>query len=175
MNKTIFLDMDGVVADWITFVNGILGHELDENKRWPDEDWRQLIQVQRIYRDLPMLPYAQELVARVRVFARAANYEVKFLTAVPRRNDFPYAFEDKVHWANRHFPDIPVWFGPYSQDKQRRSAPGQVLIDDRVTNITEWRAQGGHGIHHVNNPAATLENLRDFLLQNHGLSAPVSP
>lgn len=162
--------MDGVVADWITFVNGILGHELDENKRWPDEDWRQLIQVQRIYRDLPEFAYAQEFVARVMALAQQHRYEVKFLTAVPRRNDFPHAFEDKVHWANQRFPGIPVWFGPYSQDKQQRSAPGQVLIDDRITNINEWCERGGHGIRHTGDYQATLQNLRDFLLQNQGLT-----
>jgi hypothetical protein len=95
---------------------------------------------------------------------------VRFLTAVPRRNDFPWAFEDKVHWANHHFSDIPVWFGPYSQDKQRRSAPGQVLIDDRISNIREWMAQGGYGIHHQGDHQATLQTLRDFLQQNQRLS-----
>lgn len=166
MNKTIFLDMDGVVADWMTFVRDIVGRELPEGQRWPDEDWRKLVQVQRIYRDLPVLPYAQDLVARVLTLAIRFDYNVKFLTAVPKRNDFPYAFEDKVHWANRHFIGIPVWFGPYSQDKKNRAAPGQVLIDDRITNITEWRDAGGYGIHHKNDPVATLQNLRDFLQQN---------
>jgi 5'(3')-deoxyribonucleotidase len=163
MNKTIFLDMDGVVADWQIFVKSVVGRDLPEGQRWPDEDWRQLIQIQRIYRDLQPLPYAQELVARVLVLAQVSQYEVKFLTAVPRRNDFPYAFEDKVHWANNHFPGIPVWFGPYSQDKQRRAAPGQVLIDDRITNINEWRAANGYGIHHTGDFQATLQDLRDFL------------
>jgi 5'(3')-deoxyribonucleotidase len=163
MNKTIFLDMDGVVADWQSFVKSVVGRDLPEGQRWPDEDWRQLIQIQRIYRDLQPLPYAQELVARVLALAQVSQYEVKFLTAVPRRNDFPYAFEDKVHWANNHFPGIPVWFGPYSQDKQRRAAPGQVLIDDRITNINEWRAAGGYGIHHTGDFQTTLQDLREFL------------
>lgn len=166
MNKTIFLDMDGVVADWMAFVRDVVGRDLPEGQRWPDEDWRQLIQVQRIYRDLQPLPYAQELVARVLTLSRANDYEVKFLTAVPRRNDFPHAFEDKVHWANHYFAGIPVWFGPYSQDKQRRAAPGQVLIDDRISNIHEWNAAGGYGIHHVGDHRATLQILRDFLQQN---------
>jgi hypothetical protein len=69
-----------------------------------------------------------------------------------------------VHWANKHFPTIPVWFGPYSQDKQKRAAPGQVLVDDRMTNINEWIAQNGIGIYFHRNPDAVLAILRNILL-----------
>ena len=164
MEPTLYLDMDGVVADWETAIADILGYKLIEGDRWPDQDWRKIIQFQRVYRDIPLLPWALEFVDEACEIARAANYAVKFLTAVPRRNDFPYAFEDKVHWANNHFPTIPVWFGPYSQDKQKRAAPGQVLVDDRMTNINEWIAQNGIGIYFHRNPDAVLAILRNILL-----------
>ena len=164
MEPTLYLDMDGVVADWETAIADILGYKLIEGDRWPDQDWRKIIQFQRVYRDIPLLPWAREFVDEACEIARAANYAVKFLTAVPRRNDFPYAFEDKVHWANKHFPTIPVWFGPYSQDKQKRAAPGQVLVDDRMTNINEWIAQNGIGIYFHRNPDAVLAILRNILL-----------
>ena len=164
MEPTLYLDMDGVVADWETAIADILGYKLIEGDRWPDQDWRKIIQFQRVYRDIPLLPWALEFVDEAGKIARAANYAVKFLTAVPRRNDFPYAFEDKVHWANNHFPTIPVWFGPYSQDKQKRAAPGQVLVDDRMTNINEWIAQNGIGIYFHRNPDAVLAILRNILL-----------
>ena len=117
-------------------------------------------------RDIPLLPWALEFVDEARGIARAANYAVRFLTAVPRRNDFPWAFEDKVHWANQYWPTIPVWFGPYSQDKQQRAAPGQILVDDRMVNIQEWRAHEGTGIHFHRNPDAVLAELRGILLHD---------
>jgi sulfur relay (sulfurtransferase) DsrC/TusE family protein len=165
--KTIFLDMDGVVADWQSRVREILGHELPEGEQWADEDWRGLVQFQRLYSELSLMPDARYLVRQVQDLAIQHNYIVKFLTAVPQRNDFPWAFQDKVHWANRHWPEIPVWFGPYSRDKQLRSAPGQVLIDDRTSNIQEWRERGGHGI--LYRPDLTrevLEDLANFLRSN---------
>ena len=164
MEPTLYLDMDGVVADWETAIADILGYKLIEGDRWPDQDWRKIIQFQRVYRDIPLLPWAREFADEAGKIARAANYAVRFLTAVPRRNDFPYAFEDKVHWANKHFPTIPVWFGPYSQDKQQRAATGQILVDDRITNINEWTAKGGRGIHFHRNPDAVLAELRYILL-----------
>ena len=166
MEPTLYLDMDGVVADWETAIADILGYKLVEGDRWPDQDWRKIIQFQRVYRDIPLLPWALEFVDKACEIARAANYAVRFLTAVPRRNDFPWAFEDKVHWANQYWPTIPVWFGPYSQDKQQRAAPGQILVDDRMTNIQEWRAHEGTGIHFHRNPDAVLAELRGILLHD---------
>ena len=40
-------------------------------------------------------------------------------------------------------------FGPYSKDKHQHCEPGDILIDDRSSNIEEWRAVGGIAIHHV--------------------------
>ena len=38
-----------------------------------------------------------------------------FLTALPRKNDIPFAPYDKVLWARKYFRGIPVLLGPYSQ------------------------------------------------------------
>jgi hypothetical protein len=89
--------------------------------------------------------------------------DVKFLTALPRDNDFPWAAYDKVLWAQEHFPGIPVWIGPYSDDKQQRSQPGDVLIDDRKVNIEQWQAKGGFAILHTGDVEASLNTLRSFL------------
>ena len=95
--NTIFLDMDGVVANWQARVQEIVGRELPEGERWPDEDWRSLIQFQRLYSELPLMPDARYLVRQCQDLAVKHNYVVRFLSAVPQRNDFPWAFQDKVH------------------------------------------------------------------------------
>ncbi|NBW53592.1 MAG: hypothetical protein EBR39_06710 [Betaproteobacteria bacterium] len=161
--KTIYLDMDGVVADWQVRVAEIVGRPLPEGERWPDEDWRSLIEFQRLYSELPLMRDARYLVNQCQLLARAHAYDVKFLTAVPRRNDFPWAFQDKVHWANKYFPSIPVWLGPYSEDKQKRSGPGQVLIDDRVTNCAQWRDRGGWAWQYLGDAKPALEALSHYL------------
>ena len=155
--------MDGVVADWQARVREIVGRELPEGERWPEEDWRGLIQFQRIYSELPLMPDARYLVRQCQDLAAEYGYVIRFLTAVPRRNDFPWAFQDKVHWANRYWRDIPVWFGPFSDDKQVRSAPGQVLIDDRVSNCEQWRQRGGFAIRYLGHAEPALELLREYL------------
>ena len=55
----------------------------------------------------------------------------------------PYAANDKVWWAHRHFPGIPVFLGPFSHDKWRHCVAGDILIDDRHSNCHEWQSVGG--------------------------------
>lgn len=161
--KTIYLDMDGVVADWDRRVAEIIGHRLPSHSQWPDTDWRRMVQFQRFYWDLPLMADARYLVKRVEEIAQQHGYAVKFLTAVPGNNDFPHAFEDKIHWAAQYWPHIPVWFGPYSQDKQMRSRPGDILIDDRPSNIEQWQARGGWGILYHGQAVPALEELMSLL------------
>jgi hypothetical protein len=41
-----------------------------------------------------------------------------------------------------------VRFGPYAEDKQRHCTPGDILIDDKLSNCEQWQAQGGWAIHY---------------------------
>lgn len=163
--NTIYIDMDGVVADWNSYIHSVLGYHTETYQRYSDQEWQLIVtEHQRLYRNLPLAPGAQELVTGIEHLAITHGYGYKFLTAVPNRNDMPHAFQDKIHWVEKHFPGIDVWFGPYSRDKQRRARAGDVLIDDRPSNITEWQEAGGHGILYVTGEhAAALNNLQEFL------------
>jgi hypothetical protein len=156
---TIYLDMDGVVADFDATVQAILGRDSRVDQRYPESEWARMRSHQRIYRDLPLCMDANLLVDGVRDLAHRHGLRVLFLTAVPKDNDFPWAFTDKISWAQRYFPDIPVWFGPYSEDKQVRSRPDDILIDDRVSNITQWRDRGGYAILYTGQAQPVLDEL----------------
>jgi 5'(3')-deoxyribonucleotidase len=144
---TIYLDMDGVVADFDEYAARTLGIP-PSSGIYPHETWYKLASNERLYRDLIKTPYADELVFQCSVIAKRENLDLKFLTAVPKGNDVPWAFCDKVCWAQCYFPGIPVMFGPFSKDKHIHCKAGDVLIDDRKSNIEEWRAAGGFGILH---------------------------
>lgn len=150
MRKTIYLDMDGVVADWNSGVKEVLGYEKDPNAQYPDEDWEKIKSNERVYRDLPVMANAPELVNIARRFRDRLGYRLLFLTAVPKGNDVPWAFWDKCIWAQHYFPDIPVHFGPFAKDKQTHAEEGNILVDDRKSNIEQWRNKGGIGIEVVN-------------------------
>lgn len=144
---TLYLDMDGVVADFDEYAYRTLGLPPSEGV-YPEDVWAKLAANPRIYKDLVKTPYADDLVAFCKEYCIKNEYDLKFLSAVPKGNDVPWAFYDKIKWAETNFPTIPVFFGPFSKDKAQRCELGDILIDDRVSNITSWMSKGGRGVLH---------------------------
>jgi hypothetical protein len=140
----IYLDMDDVVADWFGYAREYLKEPLfKDGDILPDETWRRLKDDQRMYSNLPVKEGAYELVEWVTNYADNTGSQVFFLSAIPKGNDMPWAPQDKVFWAQRYFPRIPVFLGPYSYDKWVRCQPGDILIDDRRSNCEDWERAGG--------------------------------
>jgi len=146
--RTIYIDMDGVVADFNLFVSELLGRQIG----WgihdlTSQEWDILAKTPNLYRNLPLIEESVKMVGLCRSFSSRVN--VEFLTAIPRQSTMPSAKQDKFDWINEHFPGIPVNFGPFSRDKQNWARPGDILIDDKQSNIDEWEAAGGIPIHHL--------------------------
>lgn len=142
----IFLDMDDVVADWIKHAQDFLGMTWDEKvgERIPQQDWDRLKEDERFYLTLPLKDGANELVEYCKQITTATGGTLRFLSALPHDYSVPFAAQDKVWWAHRHFPGIPVFLGPFSHDKWRYvKGPNDILIDDRTSNCSEWISAGG--------------------------------
>lgn len=142
----IYLDMDDVVADWIAHAQDFLKLRWDHaaGERIPQHEWDKLKNDSRFYYTLPLKQGANDLVTWCKDYVVThPGTGLFFLTALPHDYSMPYAAQDKVWWANKHFPGIPVFLGPFSHDKWRHCKPGDVLIDDRHSNCSEWRSAGG--------------------------------
>ena len=163
--KNIYLDLDGVVANFDEFVENIIGHAPPLDKKLTEQDWLEILKHPRLFRDLNVYEGAGNFVRAISQLANEYHYDLKFLTAVSRKNDMPWSFIDKIHWVEKHFPGIPVWFGPYSADKHLHATVGDILIDDRITNIIRWNQAGGIGILHLSSFSQTLCCV-DHLLTN---------
>lgn len=150
--KTIYIDMDGVVADFDTAATDFLRNELNvdiankEEGRWPPGIWERIRDHHRFYRNLPKMSIADDIIKLAREFRDDLDWNLMFLTAIPKHNDMPWTFYDKMLWVQDYYPDVPVHFGPYSHDKQNHCTPGDILVDDRVDNCAQWRERGGEAI-----------------------------
>jgi 5'(3')-deoxyribonucleotidase len=164
---TIYLDLDGVLADFGLAARTLLfktQDELDINGRWPDKEWVSIRDQQHFYRNLPLMPRARELVTLARGFRDTLGWDLYILTAIPHKNDMPHVFHDKIDWVNDYFSDIRVHFGPYSEDKQHHCQPGDILVDDRVSNCEEWRARGGIAVKVGSNYGLALDKLAQIYI-----------
>jgi len=160
--NTIYVDMDGVLADFDRFVVESMGRVFDHATGPEDDDmWNFLKTVPHMYYNLEPTPYAFELWGAV----KALGSNVEILTAVPRRHKIVEAEQDKIDWIKKHLgDDIVVNFGPFSGDKWTHASSGDVLIDDRDDNIRDWINKGmGIGIfHHYRNHHKTLSVLKSL-------------
>ena len=162
--NVIYIDMDGVVADFDTYVEGVLGREIGwgTSQDLTDDEWVKLASVDRLYYHLPLMPDATKLVAYAK--SLSTRFHVGFLTAIPRRTTIPSAQADKQAWVDKYFPGMKMDIGPYSRDKQKWCTPGDILIDDRPSNIVEWSAAGGIAMYHTGDVDATIKYINKAIV-----------
>jgi 5'(3')-deoxyribonucleotidase len=167
---TIYLDMDGVLADFNTaartYLNASKADEKDaeHNGRWPEHSWHKLVDAPNFYRHLPKMPLADELVKLAYRFKNELGWEIRILTAIPTKNEVPDVFQDKFDWMEEYYPGIRLCFGPYSTDKYKHAKQGDILVDDRESNCREWTQTGQRAVRVLSqNYQGALDELNDIL------------
>ncbi len=140
MRKQIYLDCDGVLADFDAGAQAIFGMspQAFETRRGPGEFWRRLARAEDFFGSLPLMPDAMELYEAVR------EKNPIILTGMPHGK---WAEPQKRRWAARHFPEVPV-ITTLAALKHEHRHPGDVLVDDRDKHRHLWEHEGGVFIHH---------------------------
>lgn len=156
--KRIFLDLDGVLANWEGAVSKLLNRPAALGVG--DYTWEELYEKNpRLYSDLELMPDAMQLWNYVT--SSSVVSDVRILTAIPRRMHWPNCTDQKRAWVWEHLGrDVEVLFGPFAWDKQFHcNGIDDVLIDDTLINISQWWNRGGSGILHASTKT-TIENLK---------------
>jgi 5'(3')-deoxyribonucleotidase len=151
--------MDGVVADFNGFISTYLGRTVHwTDRRITKKEWQGIVDIGNMYLKLPLMNDATKLVGYCSNIV--PKYNVEFLTALPGKAIMPEAEPDKIEWIKKYFPLYKVNFGPFSTDKWKWCKPGDILIDDKRSNIDDWCNKGkGIAILHDGNVMKTLDRL----------------
>ena len=145
----IYLDMDGVLADFSKGVLELCGiaaeEKQDENPERDDMMWEQIKKIDHFYSKLDLMPGAREMFDSL--YGRFGE-RCEILTGIPKaRRGILYAAEDKTEWVKRLLSDTVVVNTVYKAEKKNFvKGNGSILIDDLEQNIREWREAGGTGI-----------------------------
>tara|TARA_B100001123_G_C14616155_1_gene751855 strand:- start:29 stop:526 length:498 start_codon:yes stop_codon:yes gene_type:complete len=144
--RQIFLDMDGVLADFETTCSRMLGQKVwntDSGHRLYDEHKRELT-AKHLFRNLEPLPDAWKLVD----YCMNSGIHTEILTAAGTVNR-TIVVQDKIDWIRKHVHPhwivIPTFKGSQKAAFAHKKA---VLVDDRQENIDHWIEAGGIGILH---------------------------
>ena len=148
---TIYLDMDGVIADFDQRFRDIAGMEPKEfeEKYGKKEFWKLIDEENKIkfWVGIPVMSGAKKLVNYV------SQYDYEILTAPSIRKQSRIG---KMVWLRKvHsdlFPNTPkVNFKPAKEKHQIKSnlTKTDILIDDKASTIDTWNATGGTGILHT--------------------------
>ncbi len=145
----IFLDCDGVLADFDTYAAGLLGMPPREYERQKHNDaalWEILYSHDDYFYKLPLMPDARELVTGV----QERGFDPVILTGVPSKEGSDWAIGQKTRWAADHFPDLDI-ICCKSKEKALHMVEGKhnVLIDDWKKWRHVWEEAGGTFILHT--------------------------
>ncbi|PAX07687.1 hypothetical protein [Sphingomonas lenta] len=146
----LFLDCDGVLADFDRAATALLGMPPHDHQRrfGPGKFWARIGATPDFYGTLPLMPDARLL------FESVAHLRPIILTGCPRGG---WAEAQKERWAARHFPGTPI-ITCIARDKRDHGRAGDVLIDDTPTHRHLWEEMGGVFVHH-RNAVSTLAEL----------------
>ena len=136
----LFLDADGVLADFDAGVRKLLGMPAKQYiaKHGRGTFWKRLASADNFYGSLPQMPDAR------RLFDAVKHLEPTILTGLPVGS---WAAPQKVEWAAEHFPGVPI-ITCMARDKHKHMKPGDVLVDDRENHRAAYEAAGVVFVHH---------------------------
>ena len=150
-DPSLFLDADGVLADFDEGVRRLLGMTARqyEAKHGRGAFWKRLAQAQNFYGTLPEMHDARLLFDGVR------HLEPTILTGLPVGG---WAAPQKIEWTAEHFPGVPI-VTCMARDKHKHMRPGDVLVDDRENHRALYEEAGIVFIHHK----GARESLRQLV------------
>lgn len=146
-NTKIYLDMDGVLADFFAEYAKLAGVTSGSYRDIPpakaDPTLNKMIGTDFFYR-LPKFGTADSLVQLALSYVPEYN-----ICSSPLRGDHANSGHWKKEWIKSNLSPQPadiVITGQKERHAVNADGSPNILIDDRGTNIVAWRARGGIGI-----------------------------
>ena len=120
MKKLLYIDLDGVIADFISAMHSHPLRKIPPYDEHPDT-------IPNIFRNLQLIEGA---IASVNQLLESEKYEVYFLSTAPWNN--PSAWTDKRLWLEELFGDVIN--RKLILTHRKDLVKGDILIDDRPNN-----------------------------------------
>jgi len=149
MIKTVFLDMDGVITDFVGEVNkrmGIPKETIPSKWAWVEDFGYTLDQVNswcttEFWANLEWMPDGHDI---MRLLTKVFKSEQIYLLTTPMPN--PESYTGKVLWVQSHLPEFSRRLIVTSAPKSLFARPDALLIDDKTENVDDFIEANGYGL-----------------------------
>jgi 5'(3')-deoxyribonucleotidase/GNAT superfamily N-acetyltransferase len=111
----LFLDMDGVLADYCRAADE-QGHAYED-----------FLMVPGCFRDLPFMPGAREAFLKLLVLAGPENI---YVLSTPAHDRYAESVEEKSDWLDKMLPEVLPDHRIFTADKGDSGQAGDILVDD---------------------------------------------
>lgn len=158
--KTLFLDLDGVMADFDGYFTQRFGvSPLTFPANSPDM-WKLINQEKDFFYNIPAMSGAQQF---YRDLIEAGLYP-NILTACPH-SDYAGVADQKKRWVRNRLGDHLLVIPTYGSSTKPLflQHPGDVLIDDWDKNCKAWNEAGGYAIQYK----GSFVNVWDELMEQY--------
>lgn len=162
--KTVYVDMDGVLADFKGYFQTLFGKNADETS---DPELWKLIEnygKAKFFEELPWLSGSKEMWDFI-----VNNFmRVKILSALGKSDKIDNQTSQGKHaWLSHHLPklrDQDIILVENKHKKRHYSKSGEIIIDDTPVVIQEWMYKGGTGIL-FKSPRQVIEELKTYVYE----------
>ena len=149
MIKTIYLDMDGVITDFVGAINermSIPKDTIPTKWAWVEDygftleqanDWCTI----DFWANLEWMSNGHDI---IRLVTSIFKPEQIYLLTTPMPN--PGSYTGKALWVQKHLPEYSKRLIITTAPKSLLAKPDTLLIDDKDENVEEFVKAGGYGI-----------------------------
>jgi len=155
--SSIFLDMDGVIADFDSSYRNIFGVNCrDDPKR---KNWNTFILKHNGFENLEMMSDGEELIEHL----RSLKVPITILSCAGKLETYAEVSHQKTAWLKKKgLDDLPRIFTHTKSGKADHATPTSILIDDSIQCIEPFIKAGGKGILHTST-LTTIEELGQII------------
>lgn len=156
--KQIFLDMDGVLADFDKKKREAFGNIYDNYDGYADKEmWKKIHNLYPTwFYDLPPMEDAMLL------WEFCKPHKPIILTAASKVQRLHDVIQQKVAWIHKHLKPMPPVIVCMRSHKKDYASTDAILVDDHKDNIDQFNLHGGVGILHKS-AALSIVQLVDIV------------
>ena len=142
----IYLDMDGVIADFDK--RYIKQYKMEPREAEKSKEFDKFFDkfiADGEFATLDLMPDAMQLID----YLRSLKVPTEILSSSASEKRDPAIRPQKMDWLKKHNIEFTPIIVPGKRYKKDYSNANSVLIDDTQVNIDQWRREGGIGILHT--------------------------